>query len=405
MKDVALTLTVRTIIVLAGLISSLATARFLGPEGRGVFFFWSSVAAIVIQFGNFGLHASNIYLHARKGVDHATLGANSLFAACVGGAVLSAAALAILHLTGRDAASDPVIVAAVLLLSGSGLYFLLGTNLLVAMGKLTEFNLLELGSRLFGLAVLVLTLMIIQDPRILLLATALAAFVAACALFLRLLRHAPLSKPSWPVFRSGLAYGARAYVAACLAALMARLNAFLLEPAIPAADYGAWSIAAQMIDMMLLVPQSIALVLLPRMMRADDPHALLHLNAMVTTGILLAVMVVFAIVGQPLIGLLYGAEFSAAYGYVIWGMPGLIAIGIISILSQYLAAIGIPIMLILLWGGVVVLHGLLASALIPVMGATGAMASQSVGYVVKLALVFLLVRLKKKEEAEDVPEH
>lgn len=405
MRQAALTLAVRLVAVIAGLVSSIATARYLGPEGRGFFFFWSTVAAVLVQFGNFGLHASNIYLHARKGVDHATLGANSLFAACVGGAVLSAAALAILHMTGRDAASDPMIMAAVLLLSGSGLYFLLGMNLLVAMGKLTEFNLLELGSRLFGLTVLVLTLVTITDPRILLLATALAAFVAACALLLRLLRHAPLSKPSWPVFRSGLAYGARAYVAACLAALMARLNAFLLEPAIPAADYGAWSISAQMIDMMLLVPQSIALVLLPRMMRSEDPHALLRVNAMVTTGVLVAVMAVFATVGQPVIGLLYGAEFSAAYEYVLWGMPGLLALGIISILSQYLAAIGIPAMLILLWGVVVLLHGLLASALIPEMGATGAMASQSVGYVAALALVFLLVRLKKNEEAEDVLEH
>lgn len=400
MKQTALTLAVRLIVVAVGIISSIATARFLGPEGRGIFFFWSTVAALIVQFGNFGLHSSNIYLHARKGVDHAVLGANSLVVSIAAGTAITVGTLAILYATGRESAFSPNVALAILLLSIGSLYILMGANLLVAMGRLTQFNLLELFNRLFLLAVLLAALWAFNDPNLLLLATGLGTICAAGFVFRCLARHAPPSRPSWTVFSSGLSYGARAYLAACLAALMARLNAFLLEPAIPTADYGAWSIAAQMTDMMLLVPQSIALVLLPHVMRSDDPTALVRASVAMTLLIMLAVMAVFLVIGQPFITLLYGEDFAVAFSYVVWGMPGLLALSLISILSQYLAAVGIPVALIALWAVVTAIHATLSSVLIPLHGAAGAMASQSVGYVIALVLVVLLMKVLEKKDGQ-----
>lgn len=397
MRQTALTLAVRLIIVFFGLISSIATARFLGPEGRGIFFYWSTIAALIVQFGNFGLHASNTYLHARRDVDFAVLAANSMVASIAAGTMLSGIVLGVLYLIGGESALSVEVWLAIVLLSIGGLYILLGANLLVAMGRITQFNFLELFNRGLLLFILLFALLAFSDPYLLLLSVGAGTICAAGITFWCLVQYAAPRRPSWQVFRSGFSYGARAYFVAGLGALMARLNAFLLEPYIPADDYGAWSIAAQMTDMMLLVPQSIALVLLPHVMRSKDPTELVRKRVLMTFLAMLALMVAFLMVGQPVVTLLYGDAFSAAFSYVMWGMPGLLALSLISILSQYLAAVGIPVALIALWAIVTAVHGTLASVLIPVHGAAGAMASQSVGYVMALVLVILLMKVWEKK--------
>jgi O-antigen/teichoic acid export membrane protein len=399
MRQTVLTIAVRLFVVLAGLISSIATARYLGPEGRGVYFFWLSVAGLIVQFGNFGLHASNIYLHAKSGVDSATLAANSLVVALVAGLLLTGSAAVLLSLIQHEGASDHVVLIAIFLLAVGGLYSLLGTNLLVAMGRLNEFNLLELFNKLLLLGVLLAITIVYPDPELLLLAIGLATVAAAGTVMWRLLHRAPMRRPNWGVFRQGLAYGVRAYLAACLAALMARLNVFLLEPVITATDYGAWSIAMQMSDVMLIVPMSTALVLLPKMMRSDSPRALIRANALITAIAMGALLLIFVLVGRQTIELLYGNAFEPAFDYVLWGAPGLMALAIISILSQYLATIGIPVILIGLWAVIAALHASLASWLIPIHGAKGAMASQSTAYIIALLLIYILIRHLKEKHA------
>lgn len=395
MKQAALTLAVRLVGLIAGLVSSIATARYLGPEGRGVFFFWSTVAALIVQFGNFGLHASNIYLHAKRGVDIGTLAANSLVIAFGAGIVLTVAVATSLFVGGRELALDPLLLAALVLLSVSGLATLLGGNLLVAMDRLTEFNLLEFFSRVLLLGVLLVVLIVHRDPVSLLLTIGIASAVAAGALLWRVLQRANRRPPNMAVFRSGLAYGMRAYLAACLATLVARTNALMLEPAVSAADYGAWSIASQLCDMMLLVPQSIALVLLPRVMRSDSPHVMVRASALMAVSIMAVILLAFLLVGQPLIVMLYGAAYEPAFGYVLWAAPGILALTMISILSQYIASIGIPALLIGLWLAVAALHATLVIWFVTHLGVSGGMASQSLAYLVALLLMFVLIRHQK----------
>ncbi|MCM3563620.1 lipopolysaccharide biosynthesis protein [Hydrogenophaga intermedia] len=399
MSQTALTLAVRLMAIATGLLSSIATARYLGPEGRGLFFFWSTVAALVVQFGNLGLHASNIYLHARQSIDLAVLGANSLVAAIYAGALITGMVLSVMAVTGYAEASNPLLVVSVLLLSVGGLYSQLGTNLFVAMDRLIEFNVLEIATRLLAFMTLVVVLLFVPDPLVLLAAVGVATALGAGVVGWRFVRKVGFSAPDLDVFRQGLPYGMRAYLIACLAMLVSRLNAFLLEPALTAAEYGAWSIAAQMFDVFAVVPASIALVLLPKMMRSQSPAAMLRANALASGGVMLVMIACFAAVGDHLIAWLYGEAFVPAYGYLLWGAPGLMALAVITILSQYLATVGLPRLLMVLWVVVALVHGLAAPAVIPTYGAAGAMASLSIAYLVGLVLMLWLVALLKGKHA------
>lgn len=393
------TLATRLALVAAGLLTSVITARYLGPDGRGQFFFWTTVAAVVVQLGNAGLQASNAYLLTRRSTDAGVLSANSLVVSLVAGVLLGGVALAVL------AAGDPgrqvagVRAAAVLMLSVSGLYVMLGSNLLVALGRVGEFNRVELVVRYGSVIVMLAVAWAWRQVDSLLLALGLAS-LASCAFVLwRLQQVAPLGRPSAKVLREGMGYGLRAYLAAGLGMLVARSNAFLLEPRVDATEYGTWSIAMQFFDVMNLIPASVALVLLPRILRAERPHDMLGPQMLLVGGLLAVVAAGFVLVGAPVIQFLYGAAFVPAYNHLLWGLPGLLGLGLTAILSQYLAAKGLPWSLVWLWLVVALVQGALAWVLIPAHGADGAMLSLSIAYLLGAAMIAALVlNLRKRND-------
>lgn len=396
-RDVVGTLVTRVALIAAGLLSSVITARYLGPEGRGEFFYWSAVAAFVVQFGNAGLHASNAYLLTKRGAPAGVLSVNSLIVSLLAGCALVLLALPLLAASGQSWGLLGSRSVALMLLAVGGLFTLLGSNLLVALGRIGEFNLVELVSRYGSVLVLLLAAWLWRDVHHMLLALGLASIGSAAFVLWRLQAHAPLGRPSAAVLRDGMGYGLRAYLAACLGMVVARTNAFLLEPLVPASEYGTWSIAMQFFDVINVVPTSLALVLFPRILRSDEPHRLLLPQILLVTAMLIAVLLGFIVLGPWVIRLLYGPSFDPAYRHLLWALPGALGFGITSILSQYLAAKGFPWSLVLVWLVVAAVQALAAWMLIPWGGADGAMASLSVAYVLTAMLVGLLaVRIKKR---------
>ena len=55
----------RILLIGIGLVSAVIVARLLGPQGRGIYAVAAATGALGVQFGNLGLHTSNIYFVAR----------------------------------------------------------------------------------------------------------------------------------------------------------------------------------------------------------------------------------------------------------------------------------------------------------------------------------------------------
>src|SRR2546426_4225131 len=91
---VALTLLTRGLTILLGLVGSIVTARWLGPEGRGILAIISVVTGLALQFGSLGLHSGNAYFVAREpGLAPGVLGNASVLSLVLGtGAALAAIA-------------------------------------------------------------------------------------------------------------------------------------------------------------------------------------------------------------------------------------------------------------------------------------------------------------------------
>jgi len=389
-REVVWTLLVRILLIAAGFVSSIITARFLGPEGRGVFFYWTTLAAFAIQFGNLGLHSSNTYFLAKGRARLSALAANSLWVSLIGGGVLGGFLVLSLWLMDGATGDRWSLLLPALFLIPSGLYFLLGTNLLVAEGRIGEYNGFELANRYLGLAAIFFAAWYWRSPQALLVIMSVVAVLMCLPLYRRLRVLGGDGGGSFLLIREGFGYAMRAYISSAIAFAVLRLNALLIEQYMDAATLGTWSIAAQLLDVIVVIPSTIALVLLPRIMRADQPYQLMQSQLRMVAIVLALVCAVAAWLGNDVIMLVYGERFAGAYAMLLWGLPGIFALGLTSILSQYLASAGIPLALVWIWLTGLAAELALAIWLIPSQGGVGAMMSLSAAYAVILGLVWIL---------------
>lgn len=182
----------------------------------------------------------------------------------------------------------------------------------------------------------------------------------------------------------------RAYLAAAFGFAVLRVNTLLIEKYTDAETLGVWSIAAQLLDVILVIPSTIALVLLPRIMRSEQPYQLMQTQLRLVTITLVLVCAAVGWLGYDFIMLVYGEAFAGAYTMLLWGLPGVFALGLTSILSQYLASAGIPLTLIFIWMIGLGVELVLAIWLIPNHGGLGAMLSLSAAYLIILGMVWVL---------------
>ena len=247
--DVAATFAARIVLVGLGVISSVLTARYLGPGGRGILATVGALAGIGIQLGNLGLHASNTYLVSRDSGILGSLWANSCRTATALGCSLALIAAA-------GAAFMPGLLGdigfSMLILGIAGMPFhlttLFGLNLVIGTGRLALFNCLEIVFRTVGVAGLLACLVLfeggVRSILALNLAVAMGGALAVRAVLRGLIQAsgAPAPRADLVLFRSSVAYGAKAYAAALLAYLIVRSDMLLVNALRGTSDAGVYSI-------------------------------------------------------------------------------------------------------------------------------------------------------------------
>ena len=67
--DISSTFIVKVIVMVLGFISTIFLARLLGSEGMGEIALFTTISMLGMQFGNLGLHATNL-LNASKNINN-----------------------------------------------------------------------------------------------------------------------------------------------------------------------------------------------------------------------------------------------------------------------------------------------------------------------------------------------
>jgi len=398
---VSFTVAARLIVLVTGFAASVLTARGLGVEGRGQYYAVMTLAAIIAQIGNLGLSSSNTFLASRDREHSWPLAVNSLWIALASGV----ATVIIVLLFGDFIAArldvQGGLAWALCLLAPAIMAFTLGSSILVANERFFAMNLWSMINAGLVLTGVTVCMAFTNDSAVFVLVTLAAAVLAAVGLFFDLGRGLS-SKTGWRFdsgrMRAGMQFASRAYLALLAGFLIQRLGVALLTAYRSPAEIGVYSIAAQISDVLIILPTSMALVLFPMLIR--DPAAAWKRTRQ-ALWLVVAVMTAVSLgtwwLGEWAISLVFGAPFAPAARILLWMLPAVFAISVTSILSQYVVAQGFPRSLVVLWLSGLALAVAAGIPLVISRGAVGAALAQSLSAVIVLlgVLALTLRRLRQ----------
>ena len=397
------TLAVRLLIVAGGFVSSILTARWLSPAGRGEYFLVVTLAQMFAQFGTFGLQSSNTYFAAQPGGSRAgALLANSIWVSLVVGGGGSAVAILAMTFTGS---TPPARLWLAAVLAPATLFYMLGTNLLVGLKQIATYNWFQLASN-YGVLLCLAAAALLGAGSTGFAAASATGWVVVATLLVYVCRRGRREslRFSVPVFRDGTRYALKAYLATLCGYLILRSNVFLLNAVQGSAEVGQFSIASQISDVVGILPQSVALVLFPTLIGASSDRFKTMARNLVTSGGLLAIgCTLLALIAEPFIRIVFGVKFAESAAVLRWMLPGAFFLGLTSIASQYLAAGGFPPALCGVWIAGLVVAAAAGRIFIPAAGAVGAAIALTAAHAAVFAGVFGLCLFYAKRELAVAP--
>src|SRR5262245_8500281 len=190
---------------------AIISARMLGPEGQGRYYYVVTLATIGAQFASFGIHASNTYRVAKQPSLLSPILTNSAWIAIVGGSVAACAVVAF-DIMIESAARLGTSLFFVLPLCPAILFFLYLSNIAIAISRTTLFNGLILLNSALSLAAIATAAYVSPTVNALLSAIA-ASSLMTCVVSWILVAHG--SRISWRfdpgLLKDGIAFATRAH--------------------------------------------------------------------------------------------------------------------------------------------------------------------------------------------------
>jgi O-antigen/teichoic acid export membrane protein len=391
-RDVVLSLATYAVTIPTGVITSILTARVLGVAGRGEYFYIITLASLIVQFGHLGLASSNIYALAKNHTLLPRLAANSIWVSLIAGTF--AAFMVLLLVAGWHVTKWEETHAWLLLVMGPvKLYSLLASNLLIGLTRIRQYNLFQIVNAFFQLAAIGIATWMSWGVGGFLTAIALTAAAAAFVLMWFLARlHSLRWRFDRELLGSQFGYAGRVYVVTLLGYGVSRVGVLFLDHYAGKSEIGIYSVAVQLTDVLVLIPSTTAMVLFPNLLKSDiqgQYACTLAVTARIGL-IMLALCISIGVAAYWLIPMLFGDAFMPAVYVLWWMLPGVLALSMTTIISQYLAAEGMP------WGNVMAwIAGLLflvvsCQQLVPQWGARGVAMGSSLTYVLLGCILFAL---------------
>lgn len=318
-KAVTLTSGTKAYWMIGGMVATIITARFLGPQGRGVIAAATSWVALFVTFGHFSL--SNVIVYLLGGDDRERL------LPLVTGSVMTLTALttllgwaiaATMHLATHGRVFQHI-ATPVLLIAFAGLPFLLwmenGNSLLIVLGDLKRLNVAQAAGTTAGILLVTIAVGVLKGGVAAALTATLISYVIVVGLGLA--RIVAVSRPlavSRAILRRLVGGGVRLHLAAVSTFFFTNIAVILLNQFRPVAEAGFFQLAMQLTLAMQVVPMAIAIVAYTIVTRdgadaAWREHRTLVLQTMLYSG----VAAVVAYIAAPIvIPLLAGHAFEPA---------------------------------------------------------------------------------------------
>jgi len=392
--QVAWTFATRILMIVNSVAAGIIVAHWLGAEGVGQLAVINVAVATVVQVCSFGLPSANTYFISQDQRQLRAAAMNSLIFATLVGSLL---ALGLNYAAELRPDWFGFVSARLIRIASvsipAQLITLIGLNILLALGRLREFNLLDLVGQSFVLINAVVALIVLRGElaTLVVMNTAAALLLSLVVGVLIWMAARKLARSQWRLDGSLLAqmirYGIRFHISILAAAIIFRADLLVVNHFRGSAEAGVYSVAAQFGMLLMLLPGVIATLLFPRVTAEQDQQG--ETTSLVTryTAFVTFFCCLAAVPFSFLLPLIYGVEFTDASRLLLILLPGVYLVGLESVMVQHFNALGLPRVIPVYWIVTLVVNLVLVFWLVPRLGALGAALASTASY----ALIFGLL--------------
>jgi len=333
----------RVALIAAAFVSSIVLARALTVDERGRFGLLMATAGLGIQFGNFGLPSANTYLIARdretlKGVVGNT--GMFFFAAAIFLAIAGLSAFK--FIPAWESLKGGAGVAAILV-AVTGLAVLLAQSLLTGVfrfGASNGVDAIARGGAISGM----LLLWYFGGRTATWFGCAMALSAAVAAVWGLKIGAIPLTG-SADLAKEQMRIGMRAYLTCVASFALGRLPIYVIESRAGLTGLAFLSQAQGIIDAILVLPSALGTVLFPTLAANHDSRVRIRYTYRIglVVLVLMCVAALAATWSSPyVLPILYGKAYSGSVPYLNAMLPGVVALGVCSVVQNALSANGYP---------------------------------------------------------------
>ena len=397
LSSILFTFGTRLLMIANSVIAGVVVARWLGVESVGQLAVINVTVTTIVQVAALGLPSSNTFFIARDTKHFRAAAVNSLFFALLIGSVLAVllSATAELRPEWFSSISTSLIRIAAISIPFQ-LLTLIGLNIFLAVGKIREFNFLDLLGQSFVLINAVVVVLVLHRhlPSLVRLNTVTSILVALLVIGFLVIAGKSSAESKWradlPLLGQMLSYGIRFHISILAGALIFRADLLVVNLFRGPAETGVYSVASQVGMMLMLLPGVIATLLFPRVTAEQDVRGETTCQVTRHATFVMFVCCLAAVPLSLLLPVVYGRDFSDATIQLWILLPGVYLVGLQSVLVQHFNALGLPRIIPTYWIVTLIVNIILVFTLVPRFGARGAAIASTLSY----SLIFALVTLR-----------
>ncbi|HEV8137033.1 MAG TPA: flippase [Pyrinomonadaceae bacterium] len=388
-KNVIWTFGARLAMVVNSVLAGIIVARWLGADGVGKLAVINVSVITLVQLGSLGLPSANTYFIAKDPNQFRRASLNSLLFAIIGGGLL-AFGLMVITSSRPDwfgvVATDLFRIAAISI--PFQLITLNGLNIFLAIGKIREFNLLDVVGQSFVLINSFLALLILHAGlHTLITLNAVASVLVSLVIVFMLGSAARRLEDADKTWRSDLillkqmiGYGIKSHIAILAGTLIFRADLLVVNHFRNASEAGVYSLASQMATLLMMLPSVIATLLFPRVTAEQDKTGNTTCVVARHTALVMLLCCLAAVPLSLLLPVVYGSVFTDATTQLLILLPGVFFIGLQSVLVQHFNAMGLPKAVPVFWVVTLVINLMMVFLMVPRYGARGAAWASTISY-------------------------
>ena len=387
----------RVLMIVNSVLAGVVVAHWLGVESVGQLAVINVTVTTIVQLASLGLPSSNTFFIARDHRHFRSAALNSLLFAILAGSLLAVALSVTAELRPTWFTAIPPSLMRVAAISiPFQLLTLIGLNIFLAVGRIKEFNFLDLLGQSFVLinAVVVLLLLKRGLPALVTLNTLTNILVALVVASFLVIAGKRLVESNWradlSLLGQMLSYGIKFHISILAGALIFRADLLVVNLFRGPAEAGVYSVASQVGMMLMLLPGAIATLLFPRVTAEQDQRGETTCQVTRHTAFAMVLCCLAAIPLSLLLPVVYGSSFTDASLQLWILLPGVYLVALQSVLVQHFNALGLPRIIPTFWIVTLVINIILVFALVPRFGARGAAVASALSY----SLIFALVTIR-----------